>query len=296
MKEPLNSFYMVMINISLKYWIHFCMRFAKCSLAVFCVLPNKYWWGRYCSFANSLFQCRYRIRQLNVVRFTRIDCKLQWKQVPNGATYSINTAPHLQVFIFSHLHFWHNSYFEFSANIIAFSNGCVMGWNSPALPKLASDSTPLLSGPLTNEEISWVGSISFIGALLGALSFGYFTDLMGSKRVVLFLAAPTITFWSLIYFGSNYHHILIARFINGISGAGTRTAIILFVSEVANDEWVIWNTFYYILECKKYVFLAFAVDSEVLCLSFAISAHCLDTFSVQVLNTKLFRASMLLFQ
>lgn len=30
------------------------------------------------------------------------------------------------------------------------------GWLSPALPVLMSENTPLLSGPLSNEELSWI--------------------------------------------------------------------------------------------------------------------------------------------
>lgn len=59
---------------------------------------------------------------------------------------------------------------------------------SPALPILASNSTPLSSGPLTNDEVSWIGSVSCIGGLLGSLSLGYFTIQLGSKIVILGLA------------------------------------------------------------------------------------------------------------
>lgn len=43
----------------------------------------------------------------------------------------------------------------------------------------------------------------------------------------------------MIYFGSNYYHILIARFISGFAGGGMQSATILYVSEIANDEYVI---------------------------------------------------------
>lgn len=101
---------------------------------------------------------------------------------------------------------------------------------------MASIDTPLLSGPLTNVEISWVGSVNCIGGLLGSLFFGYLTSLMGSKRVALLLALPIITFWLLIYYGNIYYHILIARFIAGFTGGGVQSTTILFVSEIANDE------------------------------------------------------------
>lgn len=126
----------------------------------------------------------------------------------------------------------------FLANLVMFGHGGNMGWVSPALAKLSSKESPLISGPLTNEQISWIGSINCIGGLIGALSCGYFTYLVGSKRALLILTIPSITFWTLIYFGNTYYHILVARFISGYAGAGIQTIVILYVSEIANDKYM----------------------------------------------------------
>lgn len=107
---------------------------------------------------------------------------------------------------------------------------------SPALPLLTSEQTPLLSGPLTNEQVSWIGSITFIGVLVGALSFGYITASLGSKRAVLSVAVPIILFWLLIYFGTTYYVVLIARLISGFAASGCQSVIILFIPEIANDK------------------------------------------------------------
>lgn len=123
------------------------------------------------------------------------------------------------------------------ANLIALSHGTIIGWVSPAIPKLSSAGTPLIkSGPLTNDQISWIGSINCVGGLLGSFSFGYFTAMLGSKRAVFFLAFPLAAFWLLIYYGDTYYHILIARFIGGWAGGGVRSSIMLYISEVANDD------------------------------------------------------------
>lgn len=101
---------------------------------------------------------------------------------------------------------------------------------------LSSENTPLTSGPLTNEELSWIGSINCIGAMLGTVSLGYFISMMGSKRALLILTLPCVVFWMLIYFGTSYNHIFIARLFGGYAGGGIQTSLILFVSEIANDE------------------------------------------------------------
>lgn len=104
-------------------------------------------------------------------------------------------------------------FFFCAANLIALTQGLQVGWVSTTLPSLASNDTPLLSGPITNDQLSWVGSINCIGALIGSFSVGYLTNLLGSKRTVHFLAVPYAISWLLIYFGNTYQHILLARFV-----------------------------------------------------------------------------------
>lgn len=117
-----------------------------------------------------------------------------------------------------------------------FSHGATNGWMSPAVAILSSNDTPLESGPLTNDDISWIGSINAFGAIFGTISLGYFISLMGSKRAILLLAIPEALFWILIYFGTHYYYILIARVLIGISGGGILTSLVLYISEIANDK------------------------------------------------------------
>lgn len=107
------------------------------------------------------------------------------------------------------------------------------------MPKLVSrENPPLASGPLTNEQISWVGSLNCIAAIIGSLTFGYFTPLFGSKRSLIVMTCPLVAFWLFIYFGQTYYHVLTARFIGGWTASGIQGGVILFVSEIANDEYV----------------------------------------------------------
>ena len=128
------------------------------------------------------------------------------------------------------------SNFLFLANLIAISQGVMIGWLSPALATLQTSESPLTTGPLSNEDISWIGSINLLGALIGSLNFNYLTDFMGSKRATFSLAIPYIISWLLIYYGTSYYEILIARLISGWAGAGVQATIILYVFEIANDE------------------------------------------------------------
>lgn len=134
------------------------------------------------------------------------------------------------------MHTWVGGGLKYCSEIFSEYSNKLVCFQSPALPKWASENTPLLSGPLTSEQISWVGSINCLAGLLGSLFFGYFITRMGSKRSALFLAVPITIYWLLIHFGNVFFHILIARMISGLAGDGVQSSILLFTSEIANDE------------------------------------------------------------
>lgn len=117
----------------------------------------------------------------------------------------------------------------------------ILGWFSPALPILTdTDKTPLENGPISNDQIGWIGSISrflhsfirikyqnrrwkikivsnfSVGSVCGTFLFGFISLKMGAKASMAIMAFPNLIFWILIRFGSSYYHILIARFVNGI--------------------------------------------------------------------------------
>lgn len=132
---------------------------------------------------------------------------------------------------------------EFSGGLISLTHGCILGWTPQAFPILVSENTPLISGRLTNDQISWIGAIGALGVFAGSFLFGFITSLVGCKRSTLFLAVPSITFWLLIYFGNIYHHILMARLLSGLTFGGIQTTIVLYISEIANDKYEIMAFF-----------------------------------------------------
>lgn len=112
----------------------------------------------------------------------------------------------------------------------------MVGWIGPNLGKFSDIDTPLLSGPLTNEQLSWVGSIGAIGIFFGSFSFGLITSFIGCKRATHLTAIPAMSVWILIYFGSNYYQILLVCFSIGFMGGALQSTLILYISEIANDE------------------------------------------------------------
>lgn len=47
--------------------------------------------------------------------------------------------------------------------------GTIFGWTSPSLPKLMDPSSPF---PITEDEATWIASLSAIGSMLGPFPAG----------------------------------------------------------------------------------------------------------------------------
>nr|CAD7576701.1 unnamed protein product [Timema californicum] len=123
------------------------------------------------------------------------------------------------------------------ATLLALSCGIVLGWSTPAVPYLQephplNDGTNATTMPITDEEGSWLGSLSAAGALLGAMPAGYLSDMFGRKRMLLTLAVPLITSWvMLILAGQSIPLLYLARVISGIGVGGATT-----ITPVYNEE------------------------------------------------------------
>lgn len=75
-------------------------------------------------------------------------------------------------------------------NIASIVYGIVCGWPSPNIPILSSQDTPLPTGPLSHEELSWISSILCIGGLTGTFLFGWIGNHFGRKYPLCFLTVP----------------------------------------------------------------------------------------------------------
>lgn len=127
--------------------------------------------------------------------------------------------------------------------------------------------TPLSSGALSKEEMSWIASILCIGGFFGTILFGLLADILGRKYVLCFQGIPSIVrqmttsefrtitsffyfdlqlSWILIYYAENAIHLYISRFLAGLACGGSFVLVPLFVSEISENRFVL-RTFLYFL-------------------------------------------------
>lgn len=121
-------------------------------------------------------------------------------------------------------------------NLIALSHGSTLGWLSPFLPYLKSSDTHLETGPVSAEDVSWIGSLICVGGFIGTIAFGKITEKFGKKNAMFLLVIPHLSFWCLVFFSTHVYHLYLARMLAGITGGGTLRTVTLFITEISENR------------------------------------------------------------
>ncbi|KAH8319051.1 hypothetical protein KR067_006030, partial [Drosophila pandora] len=140
---------------------------------------------------------------------------------------------------------------------ISISYGAYCGWPSASFLELASDKSPLDTGPLTKHEQGWVASSVCLGGLFGAIFFVRLADKIGRRKSLLWMALPNLLGWIIIPCARTANHLIIARLIGGAAGGGVFSVTPIYVVELAsNSVRGVLGTFL-VLTCSGGVCLAF---------------------------------------
>jgi SP family facilitated glucose transporter-like MFS transporter 8 len=124
-----------------------------------------------------------------------------------------------------------------AATFGAFVLGTLLGWSSPVQPQLQNGTS--LSPDniwyinLNNDEMSWVGSLVTLGALIGALSAGVLMDRFGRKTVLLAISVPYAVGWVLIIAAVDPSMLYIGRILGGFAGGICSVVAPSYVGEIS---------------------------------------------------------------
>lgn len=77
--------------------------------------------------------------------------------------------------------------------------GTVLGWPVASFPELLSRDSPLPSGPLSMDQLSWIASNMSIGSILGTFYFGWASDKFGRKNALIQSAIPNIVRFRIVH-------------------------------------------------------------------------------------------------
>ena len=117
-----------------------------------------------------------------------------------------------------------------------FAYGVSIGWLSPNLQLLLSPNSPLPSGPISEYQAWWIGSLPCVGGALGTLLGVIIAELLGRRISIAMLGIPQLMSWLFILNATHVDHIFIGRVLLGVSGGGIFAVGPIFVAEISEDK------------------------------------------------------------
>jgi len=117
------------------------------------------------------------------------------------------------------------------ASLANLARGFVLGYSSPSIPELTS--AGLLAD---NDQISWYGSLTPIGSLLGALIGGWITHAFGRKLSTMITCLPLAFGWLAVVVADRVAWLYVGRFLTGVGNGMSSLVTSVYVSEVSSSN------------------------------------------------------------
>ena len=112
--------------------------------------------------------------------------------------------------------------------------GLSMTWPTPSLPILRSEDSPV--GPISDEEESWMSSLTFLGAIIASPIFGYISQRYGRKVAGYLTVIPFLIGWLPVILTDSIPLFYLSRFILGVSSGGVLSFCPMYVGEISEDN------------------------------------------------------------
>ncbi|KAJ8954277.1 hypothetical protein NQ314_007138 [Rhamnusium bicolor] len=113
------------------------------------------------------------------------------------------------------------------------SSGINLGWTSPYIPKLTSNSSTI---PTTNDEGSWCAVAPLLGSPFGAILAAILADKIGRKNTTLLMAPVVFTCFVCIAFAQSIWQISGLRFIIGATEGALYTTLPMYIGEISDPK------------------------------------------------------------
>ncbi|KAF5289440.1 hypothetical protein FQR65_LT11813 [Abscondita terminalis] len=119
-------------------------------------------------------------------------------------------------------------------NIILMVNGMVAGYPTILIPSLSSDDGSGIT--IEDSQISWIGSLSFVTALIGCFVSGMVTHPIGRCRSIHISSPLIFGSWLIFYFANKIWHIYIALCLLGITCSIVESPILSYKAEISQPH------------------------------------------------------------
>ncbi|XP_045779778.1 facilitated trehalose transporter Tret1-like [Maniola jurtina] len=111
--------------------------------------------------------------------------------------------------------------------------GFAFGFSAVLLPELQKDE----DFDYDADMASWIASITPLSMVFGCVSSGYLIDYLGRKPGHMVLAVTSLISWLIIAFAANNVHMLIGRFIAGLSVGASRPVSLVYIGEITDPKY-----------------------------------------------------------
>ncbi|CAG4940046.1 unnamed protein product [Parnassius apollo] len=130
----------------------------------------------------------------------------------------------------------HQIHTSISCSFSSLLAGLFYVWTSYTIELFKDSHTTLLKAPMTDVESSLLGSLLFLGSMIGTALTGIVIEKFGRQKGGMLLVLPYVVSWAIVNLSSTSTMIIIGRSIGGIGGG---TALIygpMFISEIAEES------------------------------------------------------------
>ncbi|KAB0803007.1 hypothetical protein PPYR_05193 [Photinus pyralis] len=121
----------------------------------------------------------------------------------------------------------------FIVSLTAFSAGTSIGWTSQISEKLLGGE---LGFTITKNELSWIASLTSLGAAVFSIFAGPLCDKFGRKPSAFLFIVPSLTGWTLILWSKSIGMVYAGRFLTGMSTGALCVFTALYNNEIAQKE------------------------------------------------------------
>ncbi|XP_035221351.1 facilitated trehalose transporter Tret1-2 homolog isoform X1 [Stegodyphus dumicola] len=88
----------------------------------------------------------------------------------------------------------------------------------------------------SSDDVTWIGSLMAVGALIGGSAGGYFTNTLGRKGTLMFNTAPFVAGWLFIIYAPSTGWIFIGRILSGFCVGIVSVATPMYLIEISTPE------------------------------------------------------------
>ncbi|XP_022128860.2 facilitated trehalose transporter Tret1-like [Pieris rapae] len=121
-------------------------------------------------------------------------------------------------------------------NIGQFIDGYSVGWSAPIIPKLQDLSQSPLKEVITDLQVSWIGSLLYLGSIVGPYIPSYLSNIVGRKPCLFFGGMLNLAAIILIVTTKNIAMIFAIRIISGLGMGMVTVSNLVYVGEIASTN------------------------------------------------------------